>query len=132
MPMQLTLFTTKKARNSRDKIIMSDSEAEDLYLPPLKKKKRFLSPKKDDEMSLITKGYVPSNTRKQTDWAVRVFSEWRRQRNESDKSSQCPADLFEVPDCEQLNYWLPPKLETAKVNRILLKRFKTYLVVSKE
>ena len=55
-------------------------------------------------MSLITKGYVPSNTRKQTDWAVHVFSEWRRQRNESDKSSQCLADLFEVPD---LNYWLP-------------------------
>ena len=83
-------------------------------------------------MSLITKGYVPSNTRKQTDWAVRVFSEWRRKVINLVNVQQTYLKFLILSNLTTGCRVLLPKLETAKVNRILLKRFKTYLVVSKE
>ena len=35
----------------------------------------------DDEVSSMSKGYVPPNTQKNTDWAVKNFGTWRDQRN---------------------------------------------------
>ena len=54
-----------------------------------RKKKKALSPTSrfstmvgDDEVSSMSKGYVPPNTQKNTDWAVKNFGTWRDQRNE--------------------------------------------------
>ena len=44
-------------------------------------KRRFTSPVSPGKMGTICKGVVPSNTKKATSWAVRVFEEWRRERN---------------------------------------------------
>ena len=44
---------------------------------PVRKKRRFKSPTKDYEIAVLSKGVVPKNTEKNTQWAVRVFEEWR-------------------------------------------------------
>ncbi len=69
--------------------------------------KRFVSPKSSADMERICQGVVPKNTQKSTSWAVRVFEEWRAQRNKatSDSGEQCPASL-QRPIGALLNYWL--------------------------
>ena len=79
----------------------------------LKKKRRkgnllpgkcFVSPVSDDQMVVISKGFIPH---KNTDWAMSCFREWRNARDrksaEEDKY-QCPEDLQEDPDIQELNY----------------------------
>ena len=34
----------------------------------------------EEEMEKICKGFVPKNTRKVTNWAVKVFEQWRMQK----------------------------------------------------
>ena len=95
---------------------MSDSQDQDLrdFQPPRKKLKssvtpsegRFKAPTSNEEMAEISKGYVPHNTQKNTDWALRVFTEWRAERNVRDTENHCPEDLVEKPDVDKLNYWL--------------------------
>ena len=58
-------------------------------------------------MRKICEGYVPQNTGKATDWAVRVFHDWRTARNKSvGVAEQCPETLLEKPIAEPLNYCL--------------------------
>ena len=47
------------------------------------------------KMGAICRGVVPSNTKKATSWAVRVFEEWRRERNATATGEQCPLELLE-------------------------------------
>ena len=42
---------------------------------------RFKYSTSDEEMAVLSKGTVPANTQKNNAWAMRVFSEWRAQRN---------------------------------------------------
>ena len=50
--------------------------------------KRFVSPTSSVEMDKICKGFVPKYMEKATNWAVRVFKQWRVERIEqSDKES---------------------------------------------
>ena len=44
-------------------------------------KSRFREPATNKEIEVLSKGYVPANTRKNTTWARRVFTEWRAERN---------------------------------------------------
>ena len=65
----------------------------------------------DEEMAEISKAFVPSNTVKNTQWALACFSEWRSARNKSFSVGSggqrvCPVDLLENPVVEDLNYWL--------------------------
>ena len=72
----------------------SDSDKEDFKEPPKKKakgkggkktvtgSKRFVSPTSSVEMDKICKGFVPKNTEKARNWAVRVFEQWRVERTE--------------------------------------------------
>ena len=74
----------------------SDSEKEDFKEPPKKVKgkggkkvtgsKWFVSPTSSVEMDKICKGFVPKNTEKATNWAVRVFEQWRVERNRATRS----------------------------------------------
>ena len=52
----------------------------------------------DEEIAEISKVFVPSNTAKNTQWAVGVFTEWRSTRNSAGGAEQlCPVDLLENP-----------------------------------
>ena len=87
-----------------------DTEMEE---PKAKKKKlevagpsrRFADPLSPSKMKTICEGFVPKNTQKATDWAIRVFTEWRDNRNER-SDEKCPSMLLESPDVGALNYWL--------------------------
>ena len=57
-------------------------------------------------MEILSKGFIPANTRKNTMWAWRVFAEWRAERNKNPENDPCPMDLFENPDIPRLNNWL--------------------------
>jgi len=67
--------------------------------------KRFASPLTPQEMSNLEEGPTVANTKKCTDWAVRVFTAWRQARNVT-QEDRCPTDLLENPSAGQLNYWL--------------------------
>ena len=43
----------------------------------LKGKERFTTPLSDKKMAKVCEGYIPANTSKNTQWAVRSFHEWR-------------------------------------------------------
>ena len=60
-------------------------------------KRRFTPLVSPGKMGTICKGVLPSNTKKATSWAVRVFEEWRRERNATTTSEQCPLELLEKP-----------------------------------
>ena len=77
------------------------------------KKRRKLAPSDNfkassdqEEIDRITKGYVPMNTQKSTNWAIEVFNEWRCSRSSLD-DEECPSDLLYVGDADKLNFWLP-------------------------
>ena len=88
------------------KLNMADDDLEDFQ--PLRKKPKFKAPLADDEMATVSKGFVPPNTRKNTTWAVKVFSEWKAERNKNAGGSRslCPDSLLERPDPAQINTWL--------------------------
>ena len=73
-------------------IMVEEEESEESVTPkPAKKRKclslsrkkalsptsRFSTMVGDDEVSSMSKGYVPPNTQKNTDWAVKNFGTWR-------------------------------------------------------
>ena len=74
--------------------------------PPAKKARsasnecRFSSPHSPLK---ICEGYMPKSTTKSTDWALRVFHAWRKQRNEH-TDDKCPEKLLEEPQVELLNF----------------------------
>ena len=80
--------------------------------PPRKKRKgdsthRFMMPVSPTKMNEICDGYVPRNTKKVTEWALRLFREWRDNRNlVTYTQDQCPSTLLEEPRSDLLNYWL--------------------------
>ena len=45
------------------------------------------------------------NTKKCTSWALRVFEQWRTERNGGNEEV-CPENLLEEPKSDLLNYWL--------------------------
>ena len=51
---------------------------------------RFKVSSRQEEIDMITKGYVPMNT----------------QRRSTDDDGECPSDLFEVGDPDNLNFWV--------------------------
>ena len=68
--------------------------------PKRKKLDHFAKPTSPTSMSKI-----PPNTGKGTKWALKVFEQWRDNRNRSSQG-QCPENLLVEPSIQQLNYWL--------------------------
>jgi hypothetical protein len=82
---------------------------DDFDIQPLKRRRRFPSPTPDKDMAVISKGYVNPNTSKNTQWALKIFNEWKAYRNENYEETtvnQCPDDLLLSPNCTKLNFWL--------------------------
>ena len=77
---------------------------------------RRTSPVSPGKMGTICRGVVPSNTKKATSWAVRVFEEWRRERNATATGEQCPLELLEkLAGCRRVT--LPsPRHEQPKMS----------------
>ena len=80
--------------------------------PPAKKAKvpvlsgeGFAAPLSPSAMDAVCKGCVPKNTKKSTNWAMRVFKQWRDSSN-STVAERCPEMLLEQPNPELLNYWV--------------------------
>ena len=76
-------------------------------------------------MAVISIGFFPTNTKKNTSLAKSCCQEWTSARNrkstEEDKP-QGPENLLENPDIHELNYWihvLLPKFETKRENLTL-------------
>ena len=67
---------------------------------------RFAPPKSDDEVQAARKNAVPSNTAKNTNWAVKVWRDWRGHRLQMCNSTlDCPPHLLLCSNSE-LDYWL--------------------------
>ena len=75
-----------------------------------KSAKRFKSATDDEEIQVLTNGYVPDNTKKNTAWAVKVFNEWRCAR----EFESPPNDILTVGDADQLNSWIPQFVNEAR------------------
>ena len=73
------------------------SNSDDDFVP-LKKKRRF-EVVSEDKLDTLKKGFVPKNTSKQTDWAVRVFKDWIKESNPENDTTKCPADLLKLGEC---------------------------------
>ena len=69
-------------------------------------KRHFCVPVSPGKMGTICKGIIPTNTKTSTSWAVRVFEEWRKERNKDATGENCLLTLLEEPDARSLNYWL--------------------------
>ena len=48
----------------------------------------------------------PTNTAKNTEWAVRTFEVWRTARNEKHPLDLCPSELFSTKDHQEICDWL--------------------------
>ena len=53
----------------------------------------------------LQKAFVPSNTKRSTDWAVKVFFDWKKARGAAGED-ECPGDLLERGDPGDLVKWL--------------------------
>ena len=62
----------------------------------------------ESEYSEMAVPFVPSNTKKNDDWAYNNFVAWRDARNREHPENPCPEDLlYEQPfDVSALSYWL--------------------------
>ena len=80
-----------------------------LSLPKNRGKTRFGAPLSSDKMGMISKGKRSAYTKRSTSWAVTIFKEWIRERNESNPDDLCPDGFLELDhssDVPQLERWL--------------------------
>ena len=72
----------------------TDPDLDDFKVKKKKKlapNNRFKVSSRQEEIDMITKGYVPMNTQR---------------RSATDDDGECPLDLFEVGDPDNLNFWV--------------------------
>ena len=63
---------------------------------------QFVSKEAEEDLQ---KGFVPGNTQRSTQWAMKVFSDWKKAR-EAALEEACPEDLLERANPEDLVRWL--------------------------
>ena len=92
----------------------SSSAQDESGLPPPKRFK-FSNEKELQEMA---KGFTPANTNKATQWALKVFDDWRTARNKQFPVEQAvPENLLDSSDPEVLNtHFSRLAIEARKVN----------------
>ena len=71
----------------------------------------------DEQLTDLAKGIVPANTTRSTQWALRMFEDWKQARNERFKSDPVPENLLLSEDPAVLNTHLSRfVVEARKVN----------------
>ena len=80
----------------------SDSNMDNFKDHPWKKLKQFVAPTSIEQTETVCKRFIMKNTNKSTNWAVKMFEQWRVKRNEaaSGDSKPCPDNLLEMPCTE--------------------------------
>ena len=82
---------------------------------PIPKTIRFCTASKE-HLATLAKPFVPKRTEDATQWAVKYFTTWMKQRNSQEDLDQCPEDLLLNMVPKQLNHWLSAFIvETRKV-----------------
>ena len=76
-----------------------------LKLAGKKTNSRFPAPTSSSDREKVCEGFTPKSTQRSTEWAVRVFDTWRKERNKK-CAEKCPGDLFDRPTLPLLNKWL--------------------------
>ena len=102
---------------------MANVEIDDSMSPPnskrrrlsLKLKRKFpekqINPEErfallpNDHINDSKKSVIPHNTKKATEWAVRLFNTWRHQRNERGEE-KVPDEILHTKNLEDLCHWL--------------------------
>ena len=59
-----------------------------------------------DTLATFSKGFVPENTKMNTQWAVRAFQSWSSWRNGVHPDDPVPSDILGSGDASTLNKWL--------------------------
>ena len=61
-----------------------------------------------DALTMFSKGFVPDNTKQNTQWAVRTFEAWSTWRNGVYEDDRVPGDILSSSDSDAvaLNEWL--------------------------
>lgn len=86
-----------------------DPDMDDFVLdkPGPSKKAQFSKPLSEKQMTELEEGPVVLNTEKSTAWALRTFTDWHNERNKHAATGyECPLDLLENPEANNLNFWL--------------------------
>ena len=64
----------------------------------------------DERLAVMSKEYMPDNTKKNTDWASKVFHDWKTAATNvccgEEGKPECPNDLLQSPNVKQINFWL--------------------------
>ena len=76
-------------------------------LKPLQEANRFCPYTcSDQQLKNFSEGFVPDNTKANTEWAVRVFNEWAAWRRTARADDAVPRDILFSCDAVALNKWL--------------------------
>ena len=59
-----------------------------------------------ETLTTFSKGFVPANTKQNTQWAVRTFEAWSAWRNGVYQDDRVPSDVLTSGDAVALNKWL--------------------------
>ena len=59
-----------------------------------------------DDLTRFMEGETPANTERSTAWAVKIFDDWRKARNESVSTELCPENIFTHEDNNIICQWL--------------------------
>ena len=76
----------------------------------IKNSSRFRSPVKESEYSEAVKGVIPANTKKCTNWAVRVFESWINECSVRKPEDPIPENILQCHDkaivCKYMRYFV--------------------------
>ena len=78
------------------------SDVEEKKEPPSKRFK-FID---NEELQEMSKGFVPTNTSKNTKWGLNNLEAWKEERNNKYPDDPIPEDLLETTNEEILSLWL--------------------------
>ena len=109
----MILFVARLSRKGRKIGSFLSRKSQGLSPPPLPKRlclavDHFDLSGKEDDYCQMSVQYVPTNTKKNDDWASKNFEERMEMHNRVHPDNKCSADLFEPPgDPKALAFWLP-------------------------
>ena len=79
-------------------------------LKEIENSSRFRSPVKESEYSEAAKGVIPANTKKCTNWAVRVLESWINERRVRKPEDPIPENILQCHDkaivCKYMRYFV--------------------------
>ena len=72
--------------------LMSD-RGEEENIEPQTKQEKMESVTSCEQLGILSKGFVPSNTKVNTEWSILAWQEWRNRSVPSDRLIYCPVQM---------------------------------------